>query len=527
MAMSLDPMPAACALVRNRVLMHVALRLVGVFADTDRKTAPDGTLATVGSVRRAQSVARRAKAEVPAYRDFAHRDLNACLSAHGAIEETRVLDKAGYVRRYPVSQMLADDWRDTFTIFRSSGSSGSPQYWPQLKRTHRFSKWAFRMHLEHCFQIHRRNSIAIVGLSLGSWVGGDHVSWLLKCIAMDAAYPFCVFAPGNHHEEIIEMISDVQRYVDQIILFVCPSAIGHLHHLAQQRGISLPLAKLRYIVLGEPFPESLRLSLAARAELKFEQNLLFSVYGSADTGTLGIESPASVAIRQLVTLNPALRQEIGIEDPVPHLFHCCAPDAYLERVNGELCVTRWQGIPLVRYNLHDSVRFFDWPTLRAVVLQSRNIRSNDQPLLHAVRLSSNALPSVLAIQGRADRCLILCGTNLTETMLDAAVRCAELDPFLTGAFEARIEYENDRQFLNFELELRPGLREDNSLDARVYASLVGALGRVQPEFLDDWRNMYQLWDDDPVQRILRLNYCSWPTLSKSLETQPKQKGVRA
>jgi hypothetical protein len=32
----------------------------------------------------------------------------------------------------------------------------------------------------------------------------------------------------------------------------------------------------------------------------------------------------------------------------------------VETVAGELCVTKWQGIPLVRYNLHDSARLYDW-----------------------------------------------------------------------------------------------------------------------------------------------------------------------
>ena len=111
-------------------------------------------------------------------------------------------------------------------------------------------------------------------------------------------------------------------------------------------------------------------------------------------------------------------------------------------------------------------------------------------------------------------------------MLDAAIRNTELDSILTGAYEARIVYENDRQFLKFELEMKPDLVLDDVLDRRVYASLVAALGRVQPEFLDDWRNMYQLWDADPLQRILRVNYHHWPALSKSVELQPKQRGIR-
>ena len=55
----------------------------------------------------------------------------------------------------------------------------------------------------------------------------------------------------------------------------------------------------------------------------------------------------------------------------------------------------------------------------------------------ALRASAEKLPDILAITGRADSCLLLCGTNLTEAMLDAAVRALELTPWLTGNYRAR------------------------------------------------------------------------------------------
>jgi hypothetical protein len=40
-------------------------------------------------------------------------------------------------------------------------------------------------------------------------------------------------------------------------------------------------------------------------------------------------------------------------------------------------------------------------------------------------------------------CLILCGTDLTQAMLGAAVRCPELETELTAVYEAAICYEED------------------------------------------------------------------------------------
>ena len=65
---------------------------------------------------------------------------------------------------------------------------------------------AFKNFLEGTFAIHQKKTLAIVGYSLGSWVGGDALSWNLKNIAVDSTYPFFVFSPGNNLDEIIEII---------------------------------------------------------------------------------------------------------------------------------------------------------------------------------------------------------------------------------------------------------------------------------------------------------------------------------
>jgi len=49
---------------------------------------------------------------------------------------------------------------------------------------------------------------------------------VLKSMAVRLPYPFAVFSPGNKHDEIIAMIESATPFVDQIILFVCPSLSG-------------------------------------------------------------------------------------------------------------------------------------------------------------------------------------------------------------------------------------------------------------------------------------------------------------
>lgn len=477
---------------------------------------------TIGSAETALQVAGRAFRQVPAYTQF--------LSTRGvrefhSVAELPLTDKQNYLVPAVYQNLLADDFDRTFTIFKSSGSSGQSFYWPQLKSADDATADTLRLFLENAFRIHERRTLAIVGLALGSWIGGEHFSWALKSVALKTPYPFSVFSPGSMHDEMLDMIRNAAPFVDQFLLVLCPSAIAHLHLKAQGRGMALPHDRLRYLVLGEPFPEALRISLQRAAGAPPHDPVILSVYGSADTGFLGAESPATAMIRRALTDSAPLARELGFPGAIPHFFHAAASDVYLETVNSELCVTRWQGIPLVRYNLHDAATFYSWEALRSAV--SRACRQDSAAALYADVLDGlPALPDLIAISGRTDGCLILCGTNISETMLDEAVRAEALAPWLTGLYRAQILYEENRQYLAFELEWKQDAElSPASLDT-VYGLLVQGLGRAQPEFLDDWTNVYHTWDADPARRILRLTPIRWPALSKRLEGAIKNRGIR-
>jgi len=479
-------------------------------------------LKQLGSTETGMAIAARAERVVPAYRAF--------LAAHGwragaPFAARPLMDKHSYILCHEFATLLADDYLNTFSIFRSSGSSGRSVAWPQLKEAHQHTTAALRAYLEHGFGIDRIKTLAIVGLALGSWIGGEHLSWALKSMAAGLPYPFAVYSPGSHHGEMIEMIMACNQFADQFLLVLCPSAIAHLHLKAADMHITLPWHKLRYLVLGESFPEHMRAALHEQAAVAPGLPVMLSIYGSADTGVLGAESPASAALRALLTRNSAARAALGVSEPVPLFFHAASHGVLLETVHQELCVTKWQGIPLVRYNLHDHAQLLHWPAVRRTVLAAAT--ATDAPLCAVLAAAGDALPDLIAVAGRADASLILCGTNITEAMLDAAVRCPELDQLGTGAYKARISYEGTRQYLAMTVELRSGVCNDDRVRDHIYHAVVRALGRVQPEFLDDWRNIYSAWDTDPVKRAVRITCVPWPALSQAAEQTIKQRGVSA
>lgn len=477
---------------------------------------------TLGSKIKAESVARRVQKVVPAYQHFLETHK---LKTPAAFYNLPPLDKKSYMLAYPFAELLGDDADKTLAIFRYSGSSGNAFFWTYLKSSSRFAAFGTRIFLEQSFAVHKKKTLAIVGLGLGSWLPGEHVSWGLKNMALQVRYPFLVFTPGNNLEEIIEIIHKMQDFVEQIILLIVPSAIAYLHLKANQLQKPLLLAKLRYIALSEPFPESIRTNLAKRAGISENLPFMFSMYGSTDTGGLGAESLATIALRKLLVQNPLIAEQLNINFPIPLFFHFFAANTFLETVNGNLCITRWQGIPLLRYLIYDKVAFYSWRKLKKAILNSDYLQPENEPFVKIIASASNLLPNLLAVTGRSDSCLILGGTNLTEYMLDEAVKCEDLQDIITGIYRARIVYEEERQYLGFDLELCQGVIENEKISQKVYHSLIQSLGKVEPFFLSDWQNIYSHWDSDSTKRILRLNFLPFPSLSQTIETSIKQRGI--
>ncbi|WP_017716868.1 hypothetical protein [Kamptonema formosum] len=476
----------------------------------------------LGAKEIAEQVAKRAQRNVPAYKRF--------LEKHGLkggepFDRLPQSDKESYLLAYPFEELQADNSEEIFTIFRSSGSSGKSFYWPQLKSASGSSTRAFRAFLEGMFAVHQKKTLAIVGLSLGSWIGGDFFSWNLKNLALDTPYPFWVISPGSHPDEILEIVCKMNPFVEQFILFIVPSTISYLNLKANQLKQAIPFSKIRYIVTGEPFPESVRASLHNRAGVGESARFMFSLYASADTGTLGAESLASVTVRKLLYRNSALANFLGIESPTPHFFHLFVSDVYLETVDRHLCVTRWQGIPLVRYMLYDRVALYSWKQLKHAILTSDMLNSEDADLVNILSAASDRLPDLLAVTGRGDSSLIFGGANLMEYMLDAAVKCEELQDILTGLYRARIIYEEERQYLEFDLEIREGVSPETATIERIYYSLVRSIGRVNPEFMNKWKAVYSAFDSNPEKRIFRMNFVPCPGLSQATETTIKQRGI--
>jgi len=472
----------------------------------------DITLKYAGSRHYALLVAQKSIGLVPGYRQF--------LIRHGIKKSPKVIfddlpvtDKENYCFIYPYRNLVpAEHWNRVNFVLRSSGFSGRPFYWPQLKNQYQKYDRQLEKILTGLFQIQKKRTLAIVGLALGSWIGGDLVSWVIKNIALRCHYPLTAFVPGNQHDEILDIINRAADLPDQILIFLCPSAINHLFLLAGQKKVKLPYHKLRFVVIGEPFSEDFRQSIAKRCKTIFPEIVMASVYGAADTGIIGIESISSIALNRLLLSCDQVRQALKIDHPLPNLYHIYAPDAFIETINKEIILTKWQGVPLVRYNLHDRGEIFGWK--KVVRALSRMRLPNETEKIKSVIINRPNMPDLIAVYGRSDGTIFLCGTNITEAMLQSAMEGASLSKFATGNFESSVSDRRGSQKLCWDIELHAGIRATGKLKDLFYRTLVKRLGEVQPEFAFDYKNIYSKFDAHTGQRIFDIQFHPWPALQK-------------
>ncbi len=461
----------------------------------------------LGSRDTAWSVVQRMFIESKAYREFLFENCPKLSGADASTElakrlewdEIPIVTKSSFYSRYPFYDVLPESNRGKiYTYQRSSGTSASRAgngiakgfFWPSLMESRDYLIGGFGEMLAQMLSKSNGQVLFIIGLSLGSWAGGENIGFVSKLSALDQTLPLTVFSPGNQHDEIIEMIDFAHEQYDRVIIACCPSAIYYILKAAENAGVRLPIEKISFMVTGEPFAEELRLELHRMSEGKRRFPAMFSVYGSADSGFSGIESTHLIDLRQSLLRNPAIGEALQLRPgSIPSFFHMYHRNQYFEVVDGELVVTAWQGLPLVRYNLEDSVQFFSWGEI-CDVMQAHADTDRQRKLWQFI--ADQPWPGVAAVYGRSKGCLYLCGTNVFDSMLEEVVMgSAALDEHITGHFVVWVDGSKTQQQLHWQIELKdPAVANDPDFVDRIYYEFCESLGRLQPEFKEDYDKLY-------------------------------------
>lgn len=428
------------------------------------------------------SLFHRCAAEVPAYRQFleARAVKPAEISTFAAFRELPLMGKADYMQAYPLPERcLGGSLRGSDRVAVSSGSTGQPTFWPRSVSLELDVALRFEQVFCDSFRVHERSTLAVVCFALGNWVGGLYTTSCCWHLARKS-YPLMVATPGNNKAEIFRVVRELAPHFEQTVLLGYPPFIKDVIDAGAAEGINWASYNPKLVFAGEVFSEEWRSLMRQRIGSVSPCHDSASLYGTADGGVLGNETPLSIAIRRWLADHPEAARSLFGESRLPTLVQYDPASRFFEMHEGTLVVSGENSVPLVRYHIADKggVLSYDemWNFLQEQGVQSLvelGLNKNFQP---------RNLPFVYVF-GRADFTVSYYGANIYPENVTVGLEQPEIMALVTGKFVLETqETEHGDKYLHIAVELLPGIEPEEAMTPVIATSIRAQLLRLNSEF---------------------------------------------
>lgn len=425
---------------------------------------------------------QRAAARVPAYRAWLEEQRcdPADVRTPADLERVPVVTKEDYLRQHALADLCLDGAISPCdTIAVSSGSTGVPTFFPRGPRHELEVAWRFEQVFCDGFAAHRRRTLAIVCFPLGTWVGGMFTAACCRHLAAKG-YPLLVVTPGNQPPEILRAVIELGPLYEQIVLLGYPPFVKDVVDGARAEGIDWSRHRVRLVLAGEIFSEAWRDLMVERAAMGDVLATSASLYGTADAGVLGNETPLSVAIRRFARERPEAGEALfGAQRP-PTLVQYDPVDRYFE-AHGDLLLFTGEGggIPLVRYAIGDH-----GGVLAHATMLERLADFGFDPLAAIGSRSSSARPlPFVFVFGRTINAVSLYGANVFAEVVRLGLEASAVSSHVSGKFVMEVVEDADRnRALVIDAELARGLEPSDPLADAVALEVKRALLSTSGEY---------------------------------------------
>ncbi|MGH8547099.1 MAG: phenylacetate--CoA ligase family protein [Methylococcales bacterium] len=420
-------------------------------------------------------------AGVPAYRQFLN-DQGIDPDQVASFEDFQslpLLDKAAYLYQYPLPERCKGGRLtacDRLAV--SSGSTGVSTFWPRAMTDELDVAMRFEQVFRYSFQAHERDTLAVVCFPLGNWVGGVFTTSCCWHLAQKG-YPLTVATPGNKPDEILRVVREIGAHFQQTVLLGYPPFVKDVVDTGLAQGMDWRLYNIKFVFAGEVFSEEWRTLMLQRVGSLSPCRDSASLYGTADGGVLGNETPLSIAIRRFLAEHPAVARELFGESRLPTLVQYDPISRFFEVVDGAtLAVTADSGVPLVRYHIADRGGILGHREMMAF-LKDRGLSSLDA---YGLDVEEIPLPFVWVF-GRADFTVSFYGANIYPENVVVGLEQAGLEAWVSGKFVMQVRNDGSgSEFLHIAVEMLPSITADADKQAAIATSIRSQLLRLNSEF---------------------------------------------
>lgn len=435
---------------------------------------------TVAGEKNTLKIFHSAAERVPAYKNFlkTHKISYKKIQTIQDFKKVPFTDKQNYIAKYPLKSRCWDGNLTTNQIIASSsGTTGNANYWPRSYQQEQEAVVTHELLFKTFFNIHKKSTLLIIGFPMGVYVSG--IATLLPSWLVANKYPVSVISAGNNKNEVLKAIRNLYQLFEQVVFIGHPFFIKDVIETGRTEGLPWKKINLRLMFCSEGFTEAWREHLMKLAGIKNKIGHTLSTYGSSEMLLMAYETPLSILLKELAENKEDLTKELFFRQHTPNIFQYNPLLRYIETVNKELIFTSSSGIPLIRFNMHDS----------GVVIPYHTATSNLTTHIKDWRTKISGWPlwqlPMVALWGRSDHTIIFYAANIYPEHIHSALHQPPFLHKLTGKFTmVKGYYKNMDEFLEINIELRPKILVNKPLTTEIKNSIFKKLREINSEFSD-------------------------------------------
>ncbi|QSJ14965.1 phenylacetate--CoA ligase family protein [Nostoc sp. UHCC 0702] len=424
-------------------------------------------------------------ANVPAYKAFlAEQEIDPnAIQTFEDFQKLPAIAKENYISRYPLSDLCRyGQLQACDMIAASSGSTGKPTFWPRFFTDELQIATRFEQIFHDSFYADTRRTLAVICFTLGTWVGGMFTTNCCRYLA-SKGYPITVITPGNNKDEILRVVQELGSTFEQVVLLGYPPFLKDVIDTGIGRGIEWQQYHLKLVMAGEVISEEWRSLVGERIGSTNSCYDSVSLYGTADAGVLGNETPLSICIRRFLAEHPDAARALFGESRLPTLVQYDPMGRFFEVENGSLLFSGDNGIPLVRYNILDTGGIINYDAMLQFLGEwgfnpVEKLHSDTQ---HSPR-GIHSLPFVYVF-GRSNFTVSYFGANIYPENVTVGLEQPIIQEWVTGKFVLQVREDADKnKSLSVVVELAPGVEASEDKQQTITASILSQLLRLNSEF---------------------------------------------
>ncbi len=434
----------------------------------------------VSPVENAWKLAVECAATVPAYMDVLRTSgIQIESITANSFFDLPILTRENYVERYPlVERCKHGDIHSCSLAAVSSGSTGTPTVWPRSTVHELEVARRFEQVFVDTFSADSCSTLAVICFAMGTWVGGIYTLECCRHLSLRGLRVFTV-APGSNMNEILRIVMELGPKFDQTVLLGYPPFLKDVIDEGQGRGVKWSSYHVKLVCAGEVFSEEWRSLMATRVDTPDHIKSSASIYGTADAGVLACETPLSVLIRRWFAENPAAATSLFGEARMPSLFQYDPYHRFFECIEGELVFTGNNGVPLIRYNIHDSGGCIEFGEMESY------LKGQGFDLVRCAKdaeITCRELPFVWVF-GRSNFTISFYGANIYPENVTVALELTPICQWVTGKFVLHVDHTEDGNISwVVEVELASGANPPSYLAELAAQTIQAQLTRLNSEF---------------------------------------------